>query len=235
MLLRLLVVTVVEWIAWVALIPVLLVVTIVAGEDLATGVGVIVVIALLALWVFFFFRPVPVPLAEWKFLVDDKGAAAERAFEHVTWAFRRRQSPIASLRVRRLGQAGRRARDYLQVRDGVFTAYVSCFPYGGDLYIGWNLWWNLTPFRWMLISLGRLWQIVTLRGTQIHILARYEGAKALREALHGAAREGIDVAAGEIAPQGAGTIGSEIPVELVHAPAELPGFLTRAETGEAIR
>jgi hypothetical protein len=235
MMLRLLAVTAVEWIAWFALLPVLLVVTIVAGEDLATGLGVVAVIALFALWLFFFFRPIPVALAEWKFLVDDKAAATPTAFEHITWAFRRRQSPIASLGVRRLGQAGQPARDYLQVRDGVFTAYVSCFPYGGDLYIGWTLWWNLSPFRWFLIGLGRLWQIVTLRGSQVHILARYEGAKALREALHGAAREGVDVAAGQIAAQGAGTIGSDIPVELVTAPAELPGFMSRAETGEAIR
>jgi hypothetical protein len=165
-------------------------------------------------------------------MVDDKAEIAPTAFEHITWAFHRRQSPVSSLRVKRLGQ-GHARRDYLQVRDRVFTGYVSCFPYGGDLFIGWTLWWNLSPFRWCLIAAGRLWQMLTMRGTYVHVLARYENGKALREALHGAAREGIDVASGTIAAQGYGTIGSEIPVELVAAPAELPGFIARAETAPA--
>jgi hypothetical protein len=233
--LRFLAASIATWFSWVLLIPLLIVALLIAGEGGAEALMYLFAIAGLGVWIFFFFRSIPVPLAEWKFLVDDKAAAAPAAFEHISWAFRRRQSPVASLRVRRLGQVNQKTRDYLEVKDGVFTSYVSCFAYGGDLYIAWTFWWNLSPFRWCLIAIGRLWQLLTMRGSYVHILARYENGKALREAVHAAAREGIDVAAGSIAAQGAGTIGSEIPVELVSAPAELPGFLARAESGEPIR
>ncbi|HEX8073369.1 MAG TPA: hypothetical protein VF545_00165 [Thermoleophilaceae bacterium] len=221
------------WMLSLLAVPVFLVGMVVGGTGAVQPLGVLFAIVYGGLWLFFFFffRPIPVQLSEWKFLADDAAAAAPSAFEHVTWAFRRRRSPIDSLRVRRVGLAPRPSRDYLEVREGVFTGYVSCFAYGGDLYIGWTFWWRLSPFRWFLIALGRLWQTLTLRATQIHIMARYEGAKALREAIHAAACEGVDVAAGKIAARGTGTIGSEIPVDVVGSPAELPGFLARAESG----
>lgn len=215
---------------WLAsLSSVLLVpVAVVLGARAAT---VLLVIYVVVVWLVFVFRPIPVALSEWKFLVDGEAAAAPIAFEHITWAFRRRRTPVDSLRVRRLTHSMQGRRDYLQVRDGIFAGYVSCFPYGDDLFIGWTFWWSISPFRWWLISLGRLWQTRTLRGSQLYIIARYEGGKALRDALHAAAREGADVASGEAEPRGAGTIGSDVAVELVPPEANVPGFLARAETG----
>jgi hypothetical protein len=177
------------------------------------------------LWVYFWFHRISAVKSEWKLLVDDQGPAAGQVFAHITWALKRRRTPIRSLKVRRLSQPGRQQRDYLELRDGIFTGFVSAFAYGDDLYIGWSLLWNLSPFRWVIAWLGRLYLVFTGRGSQLHLMHRYENAKAMREAMHSAAREGVDAAAGAVACQGSGTIGSDIEVEVVASSDDVPRFL----------
>lgn len=153
----------------------------------------------------FWLLPVSALLSEWKFLVDDKGAAAPMTFEHILFALRRRQTPLEAAQIRRLRLPGGEARDYLELRQGIFTGFVSCFGHGEDLYVGWTFWLHLSPARWLLMVLARIWHNVTRRGTDLYVTLRYESAKAMREAMHSAAREGVDVAAGQLTAQGQGT------------------------------
>ena len=104
------------------------------------------------------------------------------------------------MRIRRISQPGVPTRDYLEVKDGIFSGYVSCFAYGNDLYVGWTFWLYLSPFRWLLVWIRSLYATFTLRGSDLYATLRYDTARAMREALHAACREGIDVAAGEIEP-----------------------------------
>jgi hypothetical protein len=168
-------------------------------------------LCLLILLCAFLFLPVTALLSEWKFLVDDKGAAGPVAFDHISYVLRRRQTPLESVQVRRLRLPGGETRDYLELRRGIFTGFISCFPQGRDLYVGWTFWLSLAPWRWFLMALVRIWQNMTQHGTDLYQTLRYESAKAMRDAMHSAAREGLDVAAGQIAPQGQG-ITSSIPV-----------------------
>jgi len=180
------------------------------------------------LWIYFWFHRIPVVSSEWKFLVDDQAGVADAVFGHIAWALKRRRTPVGKMKVRRLAQHGRPKRDYLELRDGIFTGLMSSFAYGEDLYIGWTLWWNLSPFRWVIIFLGRLYLTLTGRGTQIHVLHRYEQAKAMREAMHSVAREGVDAAAGFVGYQGAGTVGSDVEVEVLASMDNVPGFIAAA-------
>ncbi len=148
--------------------------------------------------------PVPALLSEWKFAVDDQGAAAPVAFEHIIWALRRRETPLDSLEVRRLKLAGGESRDYLELRRGLFTGFISCFAYGQDLYVGWTFWLRISPLRWLLMTLARLWQTLMRRGTNLYVTLRYDYARAMREAMHSVAREGVDVAVGRVQAQGQG-------------------------------
>lgn len=207
------------WIIWIVLgfitfIPTLLlsVATKSAGILAVWFIGGLIVgLALTLIW---FFRPLPALLSEWKFAVDEKGPAGLTAFEHITWSFQQRETPVESVRVRRISQPGVPTRDYLEARDGVFTGYVSCFAYGNDLYIGWTFWLYLSPCRWMITALVRVWQTFTLRGSELYITLRYDTARAMREAMHSACREGVDVAAGQIAPRGQGIVGSDVAIDL---------------------
>jgi hypothetical protein len=157
--------------------------------------------------------PVWASISEWKFMVDGKGAASKTAFQHITTVFEQRQSPVDQIKIQRLSFGNAESREYLYVQDSCFLAFVACFPYGRDLYVGWTMWWRLSPVRWFWISVTRFYQALTLRGSELHWVHRYDSAKALREAVHGAAREGLDVAAGLIQPDSMGTAGSGIAVE----------------------
>jgi hypothetical protein len=167
------------------------------------GLWVLVVALFIAA---FLLVPIPVQLSEWKFLVDGKAAARPVVFEHVTHAFRRRNTPVDSLGVRRLSIPGGVTRDYLEIRQGIFAGYVSCFEEGNDLYVGWTLWLRMRPYRWFVLRVERVWLEVTQRASEMYVTLRYEPVKAMREALHNAAREGVDVAAGLVEAQGQGAL-----------------------------
>ncbi len=158
----------------------------------------------------FWLLPVPALLSEWKFLVDGKARAAPITFEHIAWVLYRRQTPLDSLGVRRLRLPRSEARDYLELRRGLFAGFVSCFGHGQDLYVGWTFWLYLAPLRWLWMWLTRIWYNVTRRGTQLYVSLSYDPASAMREAMHSAAREGIDVAVGQLAPQGRGIVGTDV-------------------------
>jgi hypothetical protein len=156
--------------------------------------------------------PVPVQLSEWKFFVDGQAQVAPVVFDHIAWALQQRQTPLDAAQVRRLNLPGGETRDYLEISRGIFTGYISCFAYGQDLYIGWTFWFRVSPLRYFLMWLARLWQTLLRQGTDMHVKLRYDYARAMREAMHSVAREGVDVAVGEARPQGQGTVGSTVRV-----------------------
>ena len=166
----------------------------------------------LTLLCLYFLLPLPVLLSEWKFSVDGKGAAGGVAFEHIAWTLRQRETPLDSVQVRRLRLAGTGARDYLELRHGLFIGFIACFPYGKDLYVGWTFYFRLSPMRYIFMALARIWQTLFNRHTDMYVTLRYDSARAMREAMHSSAREGLDVAIGELVPQGHGIIGGQLRV-----------------------
>jgi hypothetical protein len=149
--------------------------------------------------------PVPVQLSEWKFFVDGKASVAPVTFDHIAWVLQQRQTPLDKVQVRRLKLAGGEARDYLEIRRGLFSGLICSFAYGRDLYVGWTFWLRISPARYVLMAIARLWQTLMRRGTDLYVSLRYDYARAMREAMHSAAREGVDVAIGQERPQGQGT------------------------------
>ncbi len=160
----------------------------------------------------FLLIPVPTLLSEWKLSVDDKGAAAPMTFEHIAWAARRHETPLDSIQVRRLRLPACESRDYLELRRGLFTGFISCFAYGRDLYVGWTFYIRVSVLRYMLMKFARIWQSFVQRGSDLYVTLRYDSARAMREAMHSVAREGIDVAVGQLRPQGQGIIGTTVGV-----------------------
>lgn len=185
------------------------------GVSLPGAFQVYLILAALFAVVFlvaFLVSPIPAILSEWKFLVDDKGAARPIVFDHVIYAFRRRNTPVDHIGIRRLTSiqdAG--IRDYLEVRRGVFTGFISCFEEGNDLYVGWTFWLRMAPYRWLLLRLELIWRELTFQANELYVTLRYESAKAMREAIHSAAREGIDVATDRIEAVGQG-MAANLPV-----------------------
>ncbi len=153
-------------------------------------------------------RRIPGQVSEWKFQVDGKGPAAATVFEHITWSFQQRVTPVDSVAVRRFRGVG----DLLEIRRGNYYGLVSCFANGNDLYIGWTLWLyqSLLHVLWGWVR-SFFWQL-RMHGNAIYTSILLDHVKALRESIHSAVREGADVAAGLATPHGQGTIGSTVPV-----------------------
>jgi hypothetical protein len=125
---------------------------------------------------------------------------------------RGRAVPLDSLQVRRLRLPGAGVRDYLELRRGLFTGYVACFSFGQDLYVGWTFWVTISPFQYVCMIIVRIWHSLSNRGSDLYTTLRYDSARAMRETMHSAAREGVDVAIGQLPGQGQGIVGSVIGV-----------------------
>jgi hypothetical protein len=166
----------------------------------------------ITLGICFWFLKIPIQLSEWKISVDNKGAAAPTVFDHVAWVLRGRAVPLDSLQVRRLHLPGDGVRDYLELRRGIFAGYMACFAYGQDLYVGWTFWVTISPFRYVCMIAARIWESIFNRGSDLYTSLRYDSARAMRETMHSAAREGVDVAIGQLAGQGQGIVGSIVSV-----------------------
>jgi hypothetical protein len=164
---------------------------------LRTLAGVLAGLAYLAafvLWVIAWFRAVPVRNAEWVAYLDGKGSAAPAVLAQVGNALERRRTP-AGARIKRVPLPGGGNRDLLELRSGLFTGYVSVYAFGEDLHVGWVYFWRLSLFKLVLLAVSNLLNGLRSRQTEVHVLARYEPAKTLREALHAATREGASIAA----------------------------------------
>jgi hypothetical protein len=183
-----------------------------AIEGTSGFTGILLTLFSLALVLCFWFLKVPIQLSEWKLTVDGKAAAAPSVFNHIAWVVYGRQTPIDSLKVQEFKLPGTGTHDYLELQSGIFYGYVACFAYGHDLYIGWTFWVRISPFRYLCMFVARIWQSLVNRGSDLYTSLRYDTARAMRETIHSATREGVDVAVGRVEAQGQGIIGSAIPV-----------------------
>jgi hypothetical protein len=169
----------------------------------------------IALIVLFLVVKLPVQLSEWMLTVDGKGDAAQPALEHMVSIVEARRPPLTGMSVVRLAVSGQYPRDYLQLEDGNYLGFVSSFAYGSDLYIGWTFWLNVSPGRWLITMLARLFKGW---GSGVYGSLVFDLAKALREVMHSAVRQGVDVAVGATEASGQGIIGTRIQVTPVNLP-----------------
>lgn len=138
--------------------------------------------------------PVAGRLAQWSRLLGMNGPASEIVFEHVSKAVRRHATPFDSFRQKTLTPPGEGLRRYLELRRGVFAGFVSCFPHGRDLYVGWTFWIYMSPLRLVMMMIGRKIQDWTGRGNDMHQTLRYESTRATIAALHECTLEGVEAA-----------------------------------------
>lgn len=172
--------------------------------------GFLVAISLL---IAYLFMPVPGLLSQWSRLLGLRAPIADTAFEYIRQAVDRHATPYDNFQPRTLLLPGDGARRYLELRRGVFACYISCFPHGRDLYIGWSLWIYMSPFRLAMMKIGRQIQNWSGRGNDIHQTLRYESTRATVGAVHGCMLEGVDVAIRMLDPE-AELLGGETSVSI---------------------
>jgi hypothetical protein len=150
--------------------------------------------------------PVPALVSEWKLTLDGKADAAHDALDHVAAVLRDRDLPIGTIEAKELSLDGQPDRVYLQVREGFFSTLVSSFGFGDDLYIGWTFWIYLSPARWFLHWCSRMLRALKLKSPVMEMNMRFDSARAMREVVHSAVREGADVASGRSPADGHGAV-----------------------------
>ena len=153
--------------------------------------------------VLFWLVPVPALLEQQSKLIGNEGGASALVFRHVAAAFQRHQTPLDVLQEKTLHPPGEGSREYLELRRGYFSGYISCFAHGRDLYVGWTYWIRMSPLRWMLMRLGRRFQESSGRGNDIYQTLRFESARATVAAMQSAAEEGTATATAELRGQSA--------------------------------
>lgn len=142
-----------------------------------------------------FLIPIRIPVSEWHWVVDGRAGSARSAYLAILAVVEGRNAPFKTERRRIVTDVDAKSgREYLCLREGRFTAYVSAFAYGDDLFVGWTMWWEAFPpvFIWEFLRQSAAAMI--FRGTFFHRTFAADRAKAFRDVVHAATREGVDAA-----------------------------------------
>lgn len=125
-------------------------------------------------------------ISGWQVVIDGRAGEAAAAQERLKDELDRRlaRTPARNRRVRQRG------RDVIRVKLETYACYVSVFPFGTDLFVGWIM--TDEPTFWDRVArwLSTLFQVPRWFARE---LRSYE-AKALRDVVHHATREAVAMA-----------------------------------------
>ena len=164
------------------------------GFDSLKAVGSASVFLVLGMTLVFLLLPVPALLGEWSRLLSFQAPAADKALDLVRDALDRHAIPSDKLEMESLSPPGEADRHYLELRQGFFAGFVSCFAHGQDLYVGWTYWIDISPVRVLMMAVTRRTLARTGRGNHMYQALRYESAKATIAVIHACTTEGVEAA-----------------------------------------
>ncbi len=151
------------------------------------------------------------PLSEWSLLLDGKAGAADSAYAAIFDTLKHREIPVGVVPTRMRTGLGV-VRNYLVIKQNKDTVHISVFPYGTGLFIGWQMWRRQLPVIMVGTWLGQRIATLTLVGTHFHALLRADLSRALRDAVHNAAREGLEAAQAGLQVPMQATFGYDVPI-----------------------
>ena len=171
---------------------------IVATKDIVNSIEFGVATAVVVYLLFFFRSKFNQPIGEWRVLLADRAHCVDSVYSKIKGAIERRGMPLAVVARRMLNdRQNRTCASRLIIQDGQYTVYVSVFPYGSSLYLGWSMWrrrscWTLFK-RWIADAIRSLFGLSDL----LRVMLRADRPRAMREGVHFACREGLKVAVTE--------------------------------------
>jgi hypothetical protein len=197
------------------------------GNSNGPNIGLLSVGALISFimfWVVLLFSRIPEPIAEWKVLLEGKSGAAENAYAAIYGSLARRRIPVNAVpaRVRSDVLTPEIVNNRLIISERGYVAYATVFAYGTSLYVGWTMWRNRMGAQliWTFIKdmIGGMFG----RSGVINQMLRTEKVRAMREAVHSAVREGVEVAIQGVEVSIVSTFGYEIPIQDLTVPTPSP-------------
>jgi hypothetical protein len=176
-----------------------LIFSLIGGFAIGALALVVTVIVAIGLWMFFWLMPVAAMLSFGSKVVAGHAPAAPLGMPCIMHAFNLHGTPHDSLQIRSMSLPGEGRRDYIELRRGHFAGYITCFPHGGDLYMGWTFWIYMSPFRMVLMRFGRAMQNFSGRGNDLYQTLRYESVRATVGAIQICTTEGLEAALSQAA------------------------------------
>lgn len=159
------------------------------GADYLKTVFLVSALAVLAA---FWVLPVPALVGQWTRLFTYRGPLAEGMLDRIRQSFGRHATPCDGLRTRMMKPGGRTRRAYVELKDGIFTGYISCFAHGNDMCVAWTFWLQVSPIRLVTMRLGRL--IRSGAACSLQQTIGWESAQASFGAIHACTLDGIAAA-----------------------------------------
>ena len=179
--------------AYLAWAIVFIVLGIFGGFQAAHGGGptllyVAFVASIVVFWIVLLGSKVTEPIGEWRALLADRAGHSDSYYRMITAVLERRELPITPrLRSIKLSTRGGPVKHTMVLSENEYQAYVTVFPYGTSLYVGWQMWRRRSGaqlVRRALIDRVTAANLVTA-------MLRTDRARAVREAVHLACREAL--------------------------------------------
>ena len=185
--------------AWLAWVFVFVVFGFFGAIEAAHGAGsallyVGFVLSVVIFWVVLLVSRVTEPIGEWRALLADRAGQSEPYYRMITAVLERRELPITpQLRSIQLSTRGRPVKHTIVLSENEYQAYVTVFPYGTSLYVGWQMWRRRSGGQ--LIKRALVDRVTA--ANLVTAMLRTDRARAVREAVHLACREAVYATADE--------------------------------------
>jgi hypothetical protein len=179
--------------AFLAWVFVFVVFAIFGGIEAAHGGGpallyVGFVLSVVIFWVVLLASKVTEPIGEWRTLLADRAGQSESYYRMIAAVLKRRELPITPrLRSIQLNTRGRPVKHTIVLSENEYQTYVTVFPYGTSLYIGWQMWRRRSGAQ--LIKRALVDRVTA--ANLVTVMLRTDRARAVREAVHLACREAV--------------------------------------------
>lgn len=175
-------------------------------------------------WVVLLLSQTEEPIAEWRTLLENKAAAATSSYAAIYGSLGRRRIPVqvTAMRIRSDILAPEVVNNRLVISERYYAAYVSVFAYGTSLYVGWTMWRNRRGYLLLGTFIKDLIGNILGRSGLVNQMLRTEKVRAMREAVHSAVREGVEVAVRGIEVPIVATFGQDLPIQDMMAMAPPP-------------
>jgi len=166
-------------------------------------------------WGLLLFSKLTEPIGEWRVLLADRRQYSGSVYSAVAGVLAARQMPIRPVPRRiHADPASTAVKNVLELKDGQYSAYVTVFPYGSSLYLGWMMWRRRSGAALVWRMLADMVGSIFGAADAVRVMLRTDRPRAMREAVHAACREGIYTAVRhEAVPESYGFPGGLPPVE----------------------
>ncbi|MBB4893931.1 hypothetical protein FHS39_002965 [Streptomyces olivoverticillatus] len=172
------------------------------------------ILGFIVFWLILLFASFTEPVSEWRTLLEDKAQASPSAYAAIYGALARRRIPVSAVpsRIRSDVLQPEAVSNRLVISSGRYVAYVSVFEYGTSLYLGWTMW-RIRPGAVIIGTyLKDLLGGMLGRTGNVNQMLRTERPRAMREAVHSAVREGVEIAVQGVEVPIASTFGQDLPI-----------------------